>query len=167
MYPALAGEAMTGVDPSLLYYWVDTLGDAVGGSLLFLRLPLRLLSVFAGVGLFLVVLGVYGVTTHVIRARTRELGLRLALGGTQGGIAGLLAREWSAVVGAGLAMGIRGNARSSWRSFEPSSSGRRDWTSRWPGRRLAIVFAAAGLAFFWPVRHALRIDPARALEITD
>ncbi len=163
---ALAVEAMAGVDPSVLYYWVDTLGDAVGGSLLFLRLPLRLLAIFAGVSLFLVVLGVYGVTTHVVRARTRELGLRLALGGTQSGIAGLLAREWSAVLGAGLGVGILGTSivLQVVRSLLFGTSG---LDLPVAGATLAIVFTAAGLAFFWPVRHALRIDPARALEVTD
>jgi predicted permease len=161
-----AAEAVSGIGPGVLYYWVDTLGDAVGGSLLFLRLPLRLLSVFAGVSLFLVILGVYGVTTHVIRSRTRELGLRLALGDTQGGIAGLLAREWSAVVVAGLGVGVVGTlfVLQVVRSLLFGTSG---LDLAVAGATLAIVFAASGLAFFWPVRHALRVDPARALEVTD
>ncbi len=162
----LASDAMAAVDPNLIYYWVDILDDAVGGSLLFLRLPMRLLSVFAVVSLFLVILGVYGVTTHVVRTRTQELGLRMALGGTQGGIAGLLAREWSSVVVLGLGFGVLGTlvVLRVVRSLLFGTSG---LDLSVAGATIALVLLAAGLAFFWPVRHALRIDPARALQVTD
>lgn len=164
--PAIAREAIARVDPAPLYYWVDTLDDAVGGSLLFLRLPMRLLSVFAAVSLFLVILGVYGVTTHAVRARTQELGLRMALGGTQSGIAGLLAREWSAVVVAGLAVGILG-ALVALQVVRSLLFGTTGLDLPVAGAAIALVLVAAAFAFAWPVRHALRIDPARALQATD
>lgn len=164
--PALALEAMAGLDSSLLYYWVDNLGDSVGGSLLFRRLPMRLLSVFAGVSLFLVMLGVYGVTTHVVRSRTQELGLRMALGGTQGGVAGLLAREWVAVVLLGVAVGLIGMTVVAQvvRSLLFATSELDVPVAAATG---ALVLLAAGVAFALPVRHALRIDPARALQASD
>lgn len=161
--PALARETMAGLDPSLLYYWVDVLDDSVSGSLLFRRLPMRLLSVFAGVSLFLVILGVYGVTTHVVSTRTQELGLRMALGGTRAGVAGLLAKEWSTVVLAGLGVGMLGTfvVLQVVRSLLFGTSGLDLPVAT---MTIGLVLVAAGLAFSWPVRHALRIDPARALQ---
>lgn len=161
--PNLVRDAMGGLDPSLLYYWVDVLEDSVGSSLLFRRLPMRLLSVFAAVSLFLVILGVYGVTTHVVRSRTRELGLRMALGGTSGGVARLLAREWAAVVLVGLGGGILGMlvVLQVVRSLLFATSG---LDLPVGAATIALVLSAAGLSFSWPLRQALRIDPARALK---
>lgn len=161
--PGIAQEAMASLDPSLLYYWVDELEESVDSSLLFRRLPMRLLSVFAAVSLFLVVLGVYGVTTHVVRSRTQELGLRMALGGTQSGVARLLAREWSSVVLLGIGFGVLGMGLvvQVVRGLLFATDGLDPVVAT---GTIALVVFAAGLAFVLPVRHALRIDPARALQ---
>ncbi len=164
--PGQVADVMAGLDPSLLYYWVDVLEDSVGGSLLFRWLPMRLLSVFAGVSLLLVVLGVYGVTTHVVRARKRELGLRMALGGTTRGVARLLAKEWALVVLFGLGAGAvgMGVVLQAVRSLLFGTSG---LDVSVVGATIIVVLSTAALSFSWPVRHAVRIDPARALQSTD
>ncbi len=164
--PALAQETMARLDPTLLYYWVDDLVGTVDGSLLLRRLPMRLLSAFSGVALFLVVMGVYGVTTYVVSARTAELGLRMALGGTPKGIAGRFALEWSSVVTGGLALGLLGALLMLpvVRSLLFGTSG---LDVRVASAAIALVVAATGLSFAWPIRRALGIDPARALTSTD
>lgn len=161
--PGLVDEAMASLDPSLLYYWVDVLEDSVHSSLLFRRLPMRLLSVFAAVSLLLVVLGVYGVTTHVVRSRTQELGLRMALGGTQSGVARLLAREWGSVVLLGIGVGILGMSLvvGVVRSLLFATDGLDPVVAT---GTVALIVLAAGMSFVLPVRRALWIDPARALQ---
>lgn len=161
--PGLALEAMATLDPSLLYYWVDVLEDSVDSSLLFRRLPMRLLSVFAAVSLLLVMLGVYGVTTHVVRSRTQELGLRIALGGTQSGVARLLAKEWGSVVVVGIGFGVLGMGVvvQVVRSLLFATDGLDPLVAT---GTVALVVLTAGMSFVFPVRRALRIDPARALQ---
>lgn len=164
--PAIARETMTRLDPALLYYWVDDMAGAVDGSLLLRRLPMRLLSAFSVVALFLVVMGVYGVTTYVVSTRTAELGLRMALGGTPKGIAGRFALEWSSVTAGGLLLGLLGVLLMLpvVRSLLFGTSGLDVGVA---SAAIALVVAATGLSFAWPIRRALRIDPARALTSTD
>lgn len=161
--PVIVQQAMGELDSALLYYWVDTMEGAVGGTLLFRRLPMRLLSGFAAVSLFLVILGVYGVTAHVVGSRTQELGLRMALGGTPSGVVSLLAREWTAVVVGGVGVGLLGtlvvvqvvrHLLFGTSALDPSVV----------VATMLLLVLVAGMAFLWPVRSAVRIDPATALK---
>ena len=99
----------------------------------------------------------------MVRSRTQELGLRMALGGTHSGVAGLLAREWGSVVVMGLVGGVFGMLLvvQVVRSLLFATSG---LDLPVAAATIALVLCAAAFAFALPVRRALRIDPARALN---
>lgn len=83
-----------------------TLQSKLDATLVEPRLDATLLSAFAALSLLLVVIGVYGLVAFNVAQRTRELGLRLALGSTRGGIVGLLLTESLRILALGLGLGI-------------------------------------------------------------
>ena len=69
------------------------------------RLSAGLLAVFGGLGLVLATIGIYGVISYSVRQRTREIGVRLALGATVGGIHRMILREGVRLVAIGVVLG--------------------------------------------------------------
>ncbi len=158
----LVRERVSALDPDLLYYRNDTMESSVGASLLLRRLPMRLLIVFASVGLFLVMLGIYGVTAYAVGRRTSEIGLRMALGGTGSGIAALLAKEWASVLAIGLGVGVLGAVAS--RQLTASLLyGTSVIDLRVIAGAMVLVVVSAAASFSLPVRRAVHIDPASTL----
>jgi putative ABC transport system permease protein len=100
--------ALLEIDPLLPISDVQTMSDRVALSLVSQRLAASLATMFAFVALFLSMLGLYGVLAHLVAGRTRELGIRLALGSTVGGVFRLVLAEGLLLVGAGLGLGVAG-----------------------------------------------------------
>ncbi len=100
--------ALVDIDPLLPISDVQTMTDRMSLSLVSQRLSASLATMFAGVALFLSMLGLYGVLTHLVAGRTRELGIRLALGSTVGGVFRLVLGEGLLLVGMGLVAGVLG-----------------------------------------------------------
>jgi ABC-type antimicrobial peptide transport system permease subunit len=139
-----------------------------------LRRPIiTLLSSFGGLALVLVVVGVFGVTSYSVAERTREIGIRVALGAARGEIAGLVLRETLGVTLAGLAMGTLG-AFALTRFFPTGPIG-------WSGSGIhlcgisradavsytcaAALLTTVAIAASWvPARRATRVDPMVALR---
>ena len=96
------------VDAGVFPYWVVSLEDTMRDSLIPRRTPMQLLIVSACVALLLASLGVYGVLAYSVNQRTREIGIRMALGGTTEQIVRLVGRQWGRVVGLGLLIGLGG-----------------------------------------------------------
>ena len=101
-------EAIGGVDPSVPAYSVRTVEDVVSGSLGPLRTITLLLTVAAAFGLVLAVVGVFGVTSASVARRTREIGIRMALGASGTRIGVLILRQVIGVAAAGVALGLLG-----------------------------------------------------------
>ena len=128
------------------------------------RATLWMLGIFAIASLVLAAMGLYGVLSQTVADRTREIGIRVALGASRGRIAGLVARGALGAAGLGLVAGIGGTfAASRWLSS--LLYGVR------PHDPLTICGAAlflSGIALIAcavPTRRALRIDPASAVRI--
>jgi putative ABC transport system permease protein len=96
------------VDPELALYDVRTMNEQYDLSLASRRIGMRLALGLAFVALFLAVVGIYGVLSYVVAERTRELGIRAALGATLSNIFRLVLKEAMALVGAGVIVGVIG-----------------------------------------------------------
>ena len=98
--------AILGADPSAEVSGITTL-DAMAGQILYpRRLAAGILAGAAAVGLFLACIGLYGIVSYSVAQRTREFGIRAALGARRPGIVGLVLRDGGVVIGVGLTFGL-------------------------------------------------------------
>jgi predicted permease len=122
-----------------------------------------LVGVFASVATLLAAVGVYGVMSYTIAQRTREIGIRLALGAGAAEIAALVGRHAFAIVGTGLAAGLAG-ALLLTRTIASQLWGVTPTDPPTFAAVSAILVAIAAIACLVPVRRALRVDPTVALK---
>jgi ABC-type antimicrobial peptide transport system permease subunit len=122
-----------------------------------------LLGLFAGLGLLLAAIGVYGLLAFLVAERTQEFGVRMALGGTPGEILPLVLGKGMKLVGAGALAGLLASLAATRLLqsllFEVASTD----TATFAAVALALG-AAALLASYIPARRAMRVDPAVALR---
>jgi putative ABC transport system permease protein len=94
------------IDPNIAIYSMETMDAIRARSLAERRFILTLLITFAGVGVVLAVVGVYGVMAQLARARVREMGIRIALGAEAGQVQWMVIRHGLRLVSIGLALGV-------------------------------------------------------------
>ena len=155
--------AVASVDPSLPLYNVLTMGQVIDESLASRRLNLWLLTIFAGIALVLSSAGLYGVISYLVAQRTREIGMRIALGAQTGDVIGLVMRQGAGLTGAGIALGLLG-AFAFTRMLGSLLYG---VSTRDPLTYavLAAVLATIALLATWlPARRASRVDPILAIR---
>jgi predicted permease len=101
-------EAIHTIDKGVPTYNLKTMNDVISDSAAPRRLPMLLLSAFAGVAMLLAMLGIYGVTSYYVTQRTHEIGVRMALGAQLTDVLKLVLRRavWLAVIG--IVIGIAG-----------------------------------------------------------
>ena len=158
-----AQQVLSAVDPRLPAYQTRSLGDTLSASLAQRRFALKLLHGFAALALMLAGLGLYGVLAYAVTQRTREIGVRMALGARPAQALALVARESAAVVGAGLVLGSAG-ALASARLFAGLLFGVGPAD---PPALLAAVLVLGAIslaATLVPARRAALVDPAVALR---
>jgi putative ABC transport system permease protein len=97
-------------DPNVPIYGLETMSDALSASVAQPRFYTYVLSAFAAIALLLALLGVYGVVAYTVGQRTREFGIRVALGATVTNIIGLVVRRALVMGSVGIALGIIGAA---------------------------------------------------------
>jgi putative ABC transport system permease protein len=150
-------------DRNLLILRIRPMGDIVSGALSKPRFNLLLLSSFAIVALGLSALGIYGVLAYVVTQRTREIGIRVALGAQGRDVLRMLVREGMAPVAAGACAGIAASVvaarliRSLLFGVTPNDA------VSLAGAPLLLMVVAL-LACYLPARRALAVDPLVALR---
>ncbi|HEY4131918.1 MAG TPA: ABC transporter permease [Gemmatimonadaceae bacterium] len=163
---AIVGDArrvFRALDPTLPLRRIQTLDDVVSASTAPARWSTILLGVFAGVALVMAVLGVFGVLSFIVTQRTRELGIRIALGASASRVQRLVIVRGMALAACGLAVGIVGSlALSRFMSTLLYGVTTTDPTT-FIGVSAILVIAAA-LASYLPARRATRVDPIIALR---
>jgi len=98
--------ALRDVDPSVAVGNVRPISEVLGAALASRRFSLLLVGSFSGAALFLAAAGLYAVISYGIQQRTREIGVRLALGATRGRILAMIFKEGALLLGAGVAAGL-------------------------------------------------------------
>jgi putative ABC transport system permease protein len=99
-------EAVRGVDPAVPLYQVGTMDDRITRSLAQARFSTALLTAFGAVALLLAAIGVFGVISYGVSQRTREIGVRVALGADTGDVVRLIGRSAARLAGTGLLIGL-------------------------------------------------------------
>jgi ABC-type antimicrobial peptide transport system permease subunit len=151
------------LDPTVPMRDVRTLDDLLGTTVAPARWSATLLAVFAGVALVMAVLGVFGVLSYIITQRTRELGIRIALGASAARVRRLVVMRGLRLVAAGLAIGIVGAAMLT--RFMSSLLYGVTPTDRTTFVGVAVLLAVASVAASYvPARRATRVDPIVALR---
>jgi putative ABC transport system permease protein len=163
LLPAIRA-AIKEIDPTVPVFRVRTLEQLRATSLEQERLILSLLGGFTGVALLLAALGIYGVIAFTVQQRTREIGIRIAVGAQAGNILRLVLGQGFRLVALGVILGLAGAlAAARLLSAMLYETGTADPLSHFVG---TVVLALAALgASFAPARRATRIDPIVALRI--
>jgi predicted permease len=159
-----ARAAVRQLDPELPVYRVRTMEDALRRSMAQRTLYSWLLGVFAAIALLLALGGTYGVTSYLVSQRTREIGIRVALGAQRRHIVGSVLSGSLAAVLAGAALGVLTavGAASLMRDLLFDVSAR---DPQIVGGALVLLTAAALAANWLPARRAARVDPMRSLRV--
>lgn len=163
---ALAGpaaDAVASLDRDLPLYWVQSLEDAIAEGTWFVRVFGTLFMVFGAAALFLASVGLYGVTAASVSRRTREMGIRMALGARPGDVLRLVIRQGLIRIAIGAAAGLVLAALIA-RGLEVALFQVEPWDP-WIFGAIVAVLALTGLAASWvPARRATRVDPMVALR---
>jgi putative ABC transport system permease protein len=155
--------AVASVDPALPLYNVLTMEQVIDQSLAGRRLNLWLLTLFAGMALVLSAAGLYGVISYLVAQRTREIGMRIALGAQTRNVIGLVMRQGGSLIGAGIALGLLGAAAFT-RVLASLLYGVSTHDPMTYGALAALLASIALVATWLPARRASRVDPIRAIR---
>lgn len=158
-----AAAAIGAIDPELPLYNLRSSGALVQDALTTTRFYLVLLSLFAAVALLLATCGIYGVVSFGVEQRTREFGIRLALGASRAGVRAMVVRDGLRLVVAGVLLGVTG-ALSLGGLLRGVLYGVRPSDPLTLASVCALLAVAALLASLIPAARATRIDPQAALR---
>lgn len=159
----LLQSAVRKVAPDVKPYMMQSLEEYVSPAFLVPRIAAVLLTLLGGVALVLALLGIYGLMSFLVHRRTREMGIRMALGASRQEVLSLVLRNGMKLAGVGLAVGLPA-ALGVTRLLQGFLLGVNAWD---PGTFLAtsLLLAAAAVAATWiPARRAAQVDPAIALR---
>ncbi len=156
--------SLRSIDPNVPLAVIESMDMLLDRSLGPRRFNLYLLSAFAAVALALAAIGLFGVMAYLVSQRTREIGVRLALGATRGEVFRLILGRGMTLAGIGAVIGL---GAASWltRVMETLlfSVSRTD-----PATFIAVpltLLSIAALACYLPARRAMRVDPVVALRV--
>jgi predicted permease len=156
-------RAIAGVDPDQPVFLTVSLRALIADSLADRRFIMRLLAAIGFLALVMSVAGVYGVSSYMTSRRTREIGVRMALGATPNNVLGLIFRRAFSSAAAGLAIGL-GFTLVVLRIVRHVVAGLESGTPGYVALAVALVSLTAAAACWLPARRAARIEPMSALR---
>jgi putative ABC transport system permease protein len=155
--------AVRDLDPQIAIYDVKTMSDAVSQSLWRQRLQGQVLGTFAVLALLLAVVGIYGVISYTVAQRTRELGVRVALGAQRGDVLRLVLKQGLGLAVAGIAIGVMG-ALAVTQTLSSLLYGVQATDLLTYTVVPVLLGAVALLATYVPALRATRVDPLTAIR---
>ena len=160
---AVVRRAVATVAPDVPLYQVSTMEEIIGASLGSRRLNLWLIGSFGVITLVLSAAGLYGVVAYTVAQRTREVGIRMALGAQRGQVVRLVLRYGAVRAALGISLGVVA-ALAATRALASMLVGvRADDPMTYVG--VAALLALTALAASWiPARRAARVDPMVAIR---
>jgi ABC-type antimicrobial peptide transport system permease subunit len=164
--PALLTEIRSkvwSINPSVPVALERTMQTLYAASLARTSFTLVMLAIAGGMALALGLLGIYGVIAYVVSQRSREIGIRLALGAQPQEVRGMFLRHGLLLTGVGVAIGLVA-ALGVTRLMSSLLFGIAPTDPMAYAAALAVIVAAAGLASWLPARRAAAIDPVETLK---
>jgi predicted permease len=155
--------AVRALDPALPVYDIQTMHERLAFGLLPSRLSANILAAFGMVALAMASIGLYGVTAYGVAQRTREIGLRMAMGAAAPDVLRLVLKRVLVLSMTGLAAGIAGGVLLGYAARGLLFGSGASEPSTYLAGALVIAVSAL-LAGFLPARRAVRIDPMAALR---
>jgi putative ABC transport system permease protein len=152
------------IDSTLSLFNIRTLEDQVSQSLAPLRTNVIVMATFGGLALLLASIGLYGVTSYSVTQRTREIGLRMALGARRGTVLRLILASGLMLIAIGVTVGLLAASALTFvvpAALLPNISARDPLTF---AATAALLSAVALIASYIPAWRATRIDPLVALR---
>jgi predicted permease len=162
-----ARSALAAVDPDIPMFHVRTMGEWISNSMTRRRFYASLIGVFAALALGLAGVGVYGVLSQAVSERTREIGLRVALGAAPGEVTALVVRQGIAPAAVGVGVGLvlaLALTLALTRFLAPMLFQVRPADLPTYALVTGFILAVALVAAWIPARRAARVDPLVALR---
>jgi predicted permease len=158
-------KALRAINPNLGVNGEITMADQIGNSptAMIHRFVTWLVGGFAGMALLLGVVGLYGVVAYSVSQRTREIGVRMALGAQRSAVHRLILKEAGLLAGIGIALGL-GCSVAMGLLMKSLLFGVRSWDVSTLAGVAAVLGVFALLASFIPARRAARVNPVEALR---
>lgn len=151
------------VDPNIPVANVETMDELIDENVADRRQQMILLGAFAALALILALIGLYGVLSYAVTQRSREIGLRMALGASESSVVRMVVRHGLALTGIGIAIGLAG----SWAATRSLKSLLYGVTATDPSTfaQVAALLMLIALAACWiPARRASKLDPITVLR---
>lgn len=156
-------QAVRTIDPDQPVFEVRTMDEMLSGMIAQRRFSMALIATFASLALVLALVGVYGVTSYLVAQRTREIGVRLALGADPRSVVGMVVRQGMAVAAVALALGVAA-ALALTRLMAGLLYGVSSTDLLTFAAVVALLAAVTAVANWLPARRAARVDLSVALR---
>jgi len=156
-------RALADVDPNLVMYGVQPYSALIHGDFAQQNMIASLTWLFGAVGLVLAAVGIYGVTAYGVDQRTREIGVRMALGAQRSSVYQLILKEAGWLTLIGVVIGLSGSIAAGM-FMRSLLFGVRSWDVSILGTVATVLITSALLASYIPARRATRVDPMVALR---
>jgi macrolide transport system ATP-binding/permease protein len=157
------GAAIREMDPSIAPFSAGSIEDQLTWTLFPARIAALALGAFGTLALVLAATGIYGIMAYAVSRRTREIGIRMAIGATQAQVLASVARSAAILIGTGLILGLAA-ALVAGRLLERILYGVKPTDPVTFAIVFAIMLGIGAAATFLPARRATRIDPMQALR---